>query len=441
MKMPERPPSMAHIREQRMDVILKLVSEGDTRDRYFHWDELRRRTPPVGATPTEWWFALKITRSLGRHSLRLMGTDGIPFSFITPGEVLAALHRVDIGAGSNVIDSDPLLTPSDRDRYITSSLIEEAITSSQLEGATTTRVVAKELIRSRRKVRDRSEQMILNNYLTMERIRELRSEDLTPALVLELHRTVTEGALDDPSAAGRLRRADESVAVMNTENVVFHQPPPAAELAARMKAMCEFANGSASTKGSAFIHPVIRAIALHFWLAYDHPFVDGNGRTARALFYWSMLRAGYWLFEFVSISRLLLRAPTAYARSFLFTETDGNDLTYFIVHQTQIVMKAIDDLQAYIQAKSAESRTLRADLKQMRTLNHRQQALIGHALKHAQVEYTIEVHRRSHDVTYATARADLLQLVELGLLNMTKQGRKHVFEATPDLERKLRKSV
>ena len=83
----------------------------------------------------------------------------------------------------------------------------------------------------------------------------------------------------------------------------------------------------------------------------------------------------------MSISRLLLRAPTAYARSFLFTETDDNDLTYFIVHQTQIVMKAIDDLQAYIQAKSAESRTLRADLKQMRTLNHRQQALVGHALK------------------------------------------------------------
>lgn len=139
----------------------------------------------------------------------------------------------------------------------------------------------------------------------------------------------------------------------------------------------------------------------------------------------------------MSISRLLLRAPTGYARSFLFTETDGNDLTYFIVHQTQIVMKAIDDLRAYIQAKSAESRKLQADLKQMRTLNHRQQALVGHALKHAQIEYTIEVHRRSHDVTYATARADLLQLVELGLLVSGKRGRKFVFEATPDLSRRL----
>ena len=58
-----------------------------------------------------------------------------------------------------------------------------------------------------------------------------------------------------------------------------------------------------------FIHPMIRSIILHFWLAYDHPFVDGNGRTARALFYWSMLRHGYWLFEFISISQIILKGP------------------------------------------------------------------------------------------------------------------------------------
>jgi Fic family protein len=63
---------------------------------------------------------------------------------------------------------------------------------------------------------------------------------------------------------------------------VFHTPPPAAELPARLEAMCDFAN---SKTPDTFIHPVVRGIFLHFWLAYDHPFVDGNGRTARALFY------------------------------------------------------------------------------------------------------------------------------------------------------------
>lgn len=59
---------------------------------------------------------------------------------------------------------------------------------------------------------------------------------------------------------------------------------------------------------------------MHFMLSYDHPFVDGNGRTARILFYWSMLSQDYWLAEFLPISRLLKMAPSQYARSFIYTE-------------------------------------------------------------------------------------------------------------------------
>ena len=87
-------------------------------------------------------------------------------------------------------------------------------------------------------------------------------------------------------------------------------------------------------------HHHIRAIILHFWLAYGHPFVDGNGRTARALFYWAMLHEGYWLFEFISISNILRKAPAQYGLSFLYSETDDNDLTYFIVAQTKVIRRA-----------------------------------------------------------------------------------------------------
>ncbi|HEY5741239.1 MAG TPA: Fic family protein, partial [Terrimicrobiaceae bacterium] len=62
---------------------------------------------------------------------------------------------------------------------------------------------------------------------------------------------------------------------------VYHDPPPPEELETRMVAMCAFANGE--TPGF-FVHPAVRAIILRFWLTYDHPFVYGNGRTARALF-------------------------------------------------------------------------------------------------------------------------------------------------------------
>ncbi|MBV9489225.1 MAG: Fic family protein [Verrucomicrobia bacterium] len=229
---------------------------------------------------------------------------------------------------------EPITNSHTRNQYLMSSLINEAITSSQLEGAVTTREVTKEMLRTGRKPLNRSEAMILNNYLTMRRIIELKAQPLSCELVFEIHRLVTEGTLDDPSAAGRFRRVDEAVRVEGVDGEVFHVPPKADELPVRIERMCAF--GNAQTPDY-FVHPVIRAILLHLWLAYDHPFIDGNGRTARALFYWSMLNNEYWLFEYISISDILLRSPRAYYLAFLYTETDSNDATYFINHHLEII--------------------------------------------------------------------------------------------------------
>jgi Fic family protein len=200
--------------------------------------------------------------------------------------------------------------------------------------------------------------------------------------------------------------------------------------------MCDFANEKTPDY---FIHPVVRAIILHFWLAYDHPFVDGNGRTARALFYWAMLHRGSWLFEFISISTILRKAPVKYARSFLYTETDDNDLTYFIVAQTQVIRRAVQDLHGYIDQKTTEVHELESKLKALRRFNHRQNDLLRHALKHPHQEYDILSHQKSHGVVYQTARTDLLQLQAQELLNMKRRGKMMVFTVPPDLPTKLRK--
>jgi len=135
-----------------------------------------------------------------------------------------------------------------------------------------------------------SERMILNNYPTMQRIMDLRDQPLTPERVFELHRRVTAATLEKADAAGRFRRTDEIIRIVDFEGTVYHEPTVSAELPARLEAMCAFANG---TTPDFFIHPVIRAIMLHFWLAYDQPFVDGNGCTARALFYWRCCIRGF----------------------------------------------------------------------------------------------------------------------------------------------------
>jgi Fic family protein len=186
-----------------------------------------------------------------------------------------------------------------------------------------------------------------------------------------------------------------------------------------------------------FVHPVIRSILLHFWLAYDHPFKDGNGRTARALFYWSMLRHGYWMCEFISISQIIRRAPAQYYRAFLHTETDDNDLTYFLLHQIEVLRRAIQQLHEYIKRKTTELRMLEQELRGMRFLNHRQRALISHGLRHAGARYTIHSHQSSHDVVYETARSDLMDLADRGLLDRRKMGRTWVFSPPRDRHERL----
>ncbi len=325
-----------------------------------------------------------------------------------------------------------------RQHYLVNSLMEEAIRSSQLEGATTSRRVAKELLQSGRPPKDRSETMILNNYNALRFMRDIVDDELAPSHVLEMQRILTEGTLDDPDAAGRLQTTgDERVAVFdrNDQDVVLHRPPPASQLPERLERLCAFANGT--DDDGAFVHPVIRAILLHFWLAYDHPFEDGNGRTARLLFYWSMRKQGYWLTEYLSISRLLRQAPAKYTRSFLLTEKDERDATYFIIFQLRIIERAVEELHTYIRRKIRDLRKVERAIEGAGDLNHRQLALLSHAARSAGQIYTFRSHATSHNVTVETARTDLLHLWRRELLERRKSGRRYVFEPPADLTDRL----
>ncbi|NLB65196.1 MAG: Fic family protein [Lentisphaerae bacterium] len=421
----------------RLARVLEAATDERIQKKYLHWDEIRRFSPPKGVTSKEWWFAIKTRRSGQYRPVALRDKSGAPFQFWVPDTILEVLHRIDREVGGVMqTTSEPILNPHTRNRYLIRSLVEEAITSSQLEGAATTREVAKEMIRSGRPARDRSEQMILNNYRTMQWILEIKDREMSPELVLEMHRRVTEKTLDDPEMAGRFRRPDQRVVLSDIEGEVYHDPPLAKELPARCQVMCDFANGKTPDY---FVHPAVRAIILHFWLAFDHPFVDGNGRTARALFYWAMLRGGFWMFEFISISTILRKSPARYARSYLYTETDDNDLTYFIVYQTEVIQRAIKELFAYIERKTAEASAMESHLRALRLFNHRQTDLLRHALKHPHGEYVIQGHQHIHRVAYQTARTDLLELQSKGLLNMYKRGKQMVFTVPGDLILKLRK--
>jgi Fic family protein len=403
-------------------------------DRYMPWDQLRWRPAPGGLTPEEWWLITKLARNGMKRTLSLIDVEGREFSYALPDEVLRGIEIVDKHTSGRIGVPEPVTHDApDRTRYVINSLIEEAITSSQLEGAQTTHEVAKELLRTGRRPRTRDERMILNNYRAMQRVGEIRHERLTPALICDIHRIVTEGTLEDASSEGRPQLPGEERVVIQDmiDGTILHVPPPADELPERLQRLCDFAN---EASGASYVPPVVRAIAVHFMLAYDHPFEDGNGRTARVLFYWSMLNQDYWLAEFLPISRLLKKAPGQYARSFLYSEQDEGDLTYFMIFQLRIIQRAITDLQRYLTHKIAETRRLQEALAAVSgNFNHRQLALLQHAIKNPHAQYTVSSHAGSHNVVPQTARMDLHGLERRGLLHKVALKRAHAWIPAADL--------
>ncbi|MEQ1667724.1 MAG: Fic family protein [Sulfuriferula sp.] len=423
MTLPVTPPSLHQLLGQltpaRINELMLLPKLSVRNERYFHWDALRHRPAPAGITHEEWWLITKFARVGQARRLSLLNDkQGSPFSYVLAESVLKALRYIDRHAGG----ADTQIDTTERNRYIVGQLIEESITSSQLEGASTTRRVAEELLRTGRKPVDNSERMIANNFAAMQYIQTLAKTDLTPAIICEIQRVITHGTLEHSVDEGRFRQDDTINVVDNRDGAILHRPPFAAELTQRMQRLCQFANQSEDDEP--YCHPVVRAILLHFMLAYDHPFADGNGRTARALFYWAMVRHGYRLMEYVSISSILRKATGQYKRAYLYTETDDGDVTYFLIHQLETIEKAIHALREHLAIKQNELQQTQQLLMGMSNkLNSRQIMLITGALKGHADSYTIASHQRSHGISYATARQDLMDLVALGLLQELKKGK------------------
>ncbi len=444
MKIPPTPPdfdatfSKVFKDSKKMRLFLSEHKDGLTHGPYEHWDKIRFKPAPEGLTAEEAWAAIKFKRMAAKRELPFADTQARTFFYTQISDFQRALHEIDSNARGLIGMPGSAATSANRDVYLQKSLVEEPFSSSVLEGAATTREVARKMIEEGRKPKTVGERMVLNNYQAMSFIREHRHEALTPARIMELHRILTLDTLEKPEKVGVLRSADDDVRVVESmTGETLHTPPHADQLPGRLQALCDFANEPDAGK-AAFLHPVIRAIVLHFMLAYDHPFWDGNGRCARALFYWCVLKHDYWLLEYVSISAVIMRAPTQYGMAFLHCETDDADLTYFIAHQLKVIEQSLTDLQEYLVAKTRELNELGKALGRLENLlNRRQLGIVQGALKSPAARFEIQSHADTHSVSYLTARADLESLVRLRLLKKTKTGVKSVFLVPADLRSRL----
>ncbi len=420
-------------KEAELGLFLKKAHEG-----YYSWDKFSNVPLPKTVYFHEilWFYMKMFMRSSGKQVKHVVDISGKSFVFSLTDTILKKLHFIDRHLSDNLVFKHAGVDEDQKGEWlkkrVISSLIEEAITSSQIEGAATTRKQAKAMIKSGKKPKTHDEKMILNNYLAIRLItEELKDDALSSELIKKIHSVLADELLEDFDEIGQFRHDDkeeDKIKIWDDATVLF-VPPNYTEIEQRITDLCTFANDEQE-----FYHPVIKAIILHFMIGYIHPFVDGNGRTARGLFYWYLVRKGYRLFEYVSISEVIKKSIGQYKRAYLYTEKDGGDLTYFIYYHLEVISKCIETLEQYIQKKMMEYEDLKKRIRQQEDINLRQIDLLNHAIRHKDAIYTIKGHLNSNKISWATARSDLLNLVKKEFLTQHKSGKELYFLVADQIE-------
>lgn len=391
----------------------------DVDEEYLYWDKAKYKVPHYLShivDAEQLWRSVKASRQLRQ---RVLVISSERFYFTQTDSLYSQLHEFDLHLGGS-LGGQTTLSDTDRHRYLIGSIMEESIASSQIEGAVTSRVVAKEMLRKQRPPRNHSEQMIANNYATIQHIVSHKQRPLTPDLLLELHRLITSDTMNKPEDCGAFRQHDDIHVVDAVDGEVIHTPPSYTSLSAFVTDLCRFFNDETP---DFFLHPIVKASIIHFLIGYFHPFTDGNGRTARALFYWYLLKRGYWLTEYLSISRVIMQSRNQYYKAYQYTEADGNDLGYFVHYQVKAMRRAYEELKTYIDRKVTERQQIRHWHRASGT-SPRQAVILNWLYTHPDQFLAVKEVEVILGVSNQTARTDLQQLVQKGLLTEVRVNQK-----------------
>lgn len=399
---------------------------------YSHWEKIKYWGTPSGIKPIEVWATIKFIRNkvLDRKESVVKDENGNPFTWTSwlPG-LEKFLHEVDMKLGGNLFVGTQI-NDEMQHRLLSRGIMEEAIASSQLEGAHTSRKAAKKIILEGRKPMNKSEQMIVNSYKAMRLIEdELKDQKINEKMLLDLHRILTENTLEE-SEVGRYRKDVDDIIVGDdgSRGEIYHIPPKEDFVKQEIPRFIAYLNNELNDAG--FVHPVIKAITLHFWFGYLHPFVDGNGRLARALFYWYLLREKYWVFGYLPLSKIIKSSPARYRDAYIYAEQDDNDLTYFIDYNIRKITQAMREFEAYADRKWKENTKMAKIARGKYQLNDRQIQLLRYFYKNKDATTSVTSHMKVNEVSRLTAMKDLKDLQDDGFVTSKKSGRTVYYYST-----------
>lgn len=420
---------------ENFEIYTKNNLERYSDEEYIYWDKLKYKDLPEGIKEhKDLWAMVKFFR-LNSNKTPVQIESGWFFQFAELPFSKKLLHEIDKNAAGTFFTS---VTDADKRLFITNWMLEEAISSSQIEWASTTTKNAKEMIQKWIKPKTRDEHMILNNYEAINYIKnDLSKRKIEIWDILYLQSVLTKNTLENIDEIGRFRTNEDEI-IVEFEWKEVHRPPAEEFLKEQMIKLIKFANDEDKT--TAFIHPVIKAILLHFWIGYLHPFCDGNGRTARALFYWYLLKNDYFWFSYIPLSKAIKKSKIEYAKSYIYSEQDDNDVTYFINYNLKKIQQALKDFEKYVEEKFSEKKKNISILGHLE-VNDRQMRLLEYFLEKPTSYTNFGIHMKYYGISKSSSINDLKDLVKKWYLKKLKSGRNTNYIPVENLEELTKKQA
>lgn len=367
---------------------------------------------PVSMPISKVWPVLQKARKEISEKLPLSAMDGSAFWWILTDHILEESEKVLALARRELIFDRP-----EYQAAFEEAVLDEAVYSSVIEGAFTTRKEAQAFIREGRAPKNKSEQMVKNNYEALTYVLENIDVPITKETIFQIYSLVTKDTLEEPAASDRYR--DEPAFVRSQRGEIVHTAPRAEQVPQMMDALVAFIADSE-------LSPLIKACVAHFYFVYVHPFIDGNGRTARALSYMILLQAGYDFFRYFSISGVIAEERSKYYKAIKDVEDDGYDMTYFIDYSIGMLARAVKKMEDRLVNKVV----MEERLNQLRVSGANERLLAGAEwlLKSPNHSVTIKAWEQKFGVATETARQDLFKLEEAGIVKRKLVKRRYEFE-------------
>lgn len=403
------------------DKFIQSIYHKFTNERYLNKSEtLYRIQNEYLQSGTDIWGDIQRKRKSMSREVPLKDQNGNNFWFLIPPFIDEVIHDIDFIAKEKI---DELATKEIQSNLILESILDEAFYSSVIEGAFSTKKRTKELV-EKKNPSNKSEKMILNNHNALMYILESLHQNLNEDIFITLHKIITDGTLEEDEISEKYR--NDFVYVW-ADNAVKTEPiyvaPPHNEVQPMMDDLFKFINSN-----KPFIHPVVKACIIHFYIAYVHPFFDGNGRIARAFTYMYLLKNKYEFFKFFSISNVVNKKKNKYYKAIKDTEDYHSDLTYFIITYTEMTKDSIYEVIEKLMKELKHESLMQTLVNDEVFLNDRQTKYINYMKRKDNNITTIDNYQKRMKVAYETARRDLTELAELGLFKKVKKGKKYIFK-------------